>query len=221
MERIQIAGVHDLQEAMLLVQCGVRQLGFPLCLDVHEQDLSDVEVREIGLSLPGEVEKVVITYLDRAELILALCEKVGMRMVQIHGNMNTREGSILRKRDPGLGIIKSLIVRENNLEALMATMEVWTPLVDAFITDTFDPLTRASGATGKTHDWEISRTLVEHARKPVFLAGGLNPENVGPAIRRVRPWGVDCHTGVEGPDGRKDPNLVRSFVAGAERAFRV
>jgi len=220
MERIQIAGVHDLQEAMLLVQCGVHQLGFPLCLDVHEQDLSDVEAREVGLSLPEEVEKVVITYLDCAELILALCEKVGMRMVQIHGKMNIREGSILRKRDPGLGIIKSLIIRENNLEALMATMEAWTPLVDAFITDTFDPVTGASGATGKTHEWEVSRALVEHAGKPVFLAGGLNPGNVGRAIRKVRPWGVDCHTGVEGLDGRKDPALVRSFIAEAERAFR-
>lgn len=220
MERIQIAGVHDLREAALLVQCGVRQLGFPLCLDVHEQDLSDAEAREIGLSLPVEVEKVVITYLDRAETILELCKKTGMVIVQIHGDISLREGSRLREMAPGLGIIKSLIVRGNNLEALIAAAKAWAPLADAFITDTFDPETGASGATGKIHDWEVSRVLAEHAEKPVFLAGGLNPDNVGRAIRKVRPWGVDCHTSVEGPDGRKDPDLVRSFIAEAERAFR-
>ncbi len=220
MERIQIAGIHDLAEAALLVRCGARQLGFPLCLNVHRQDLSDVEAREIGLSLPRDVKQVVITYLDRAESILDLCQKVQMRMVQIHGAMNIREGAKLRSADPGLGIIKSLIVRESNLEELIAEAEAWTPLVDAFITDTFDSATGASGATGKTHDWEISRVLADRTRKPVFLAGGLNPGNVGRAIRKVRPWGVDCHTGVEGPDGRKDPHLVRSFIAEAERAFR-
>ena len=91
--------------------------------------------------------------------------------------------------------------------------------VDAFITDTFDPVTGASGATGKTHDWEISRRIVEHSRHPVILAGGLTPENVGDAIRLVRPAGVDVHTGVEDDQGRKDRRRVEAFVTRARDAF--
>jgi len=91
--------------------------------------------------------------------------------------------------------------------------------VDAFITDTFDPATGASGATGKTHDWTVSRRLVERSPKPVILAGGLTPGNVRNAIRKVRPAGVDVHTGVEGSDGRKRRDLVRTFVAEARAGF--
>jgi len=94
-----------------------------------------------------------------------------------------------------------------------------SPLVDAFITDTFDPATGASGATGRTHDWNISRRLVEISRRPVLLAGGLAPDNVAEAIRRVRPAGVDSHTGVEDSAGRKDRDKVSRFVAEARRAL--
>lgn len=202
------------------MRAGVRQLGFPLRLNIHEEDCTDDEAREISLSLPPEIGKVVITYLDRAEEIAALCCKVRMPIVQIHGEIQIHELSLLREMSPGLAIIKSLIVREDNLDELIAIAESLSPLVDAFITDTFDPMTGASGATGKIHNWDISRALVEHAPQPVILAGGLNHQNVGGAIRVVRPWGVDCHTGVEGSHGRKDPELVRAFVIQAEKAFR-
>jgi phosphoribosylanthranilate isomerase len=219
MERIQIAGIHDLKEADCCLRAGVRQLGFPLRLNIHEEDCTDDEAREICLSLPLAIEKVVITYLDRAEEIAALCRKVGMPIVQIHGEIETRELLLLRERVPGLAIIKSLIVRENNLDELIAIAKSLASLVDAFITDTFDPMTGASGATGKIHNWAISRALVEYFPKPVILAGGLTPGNVASAIHLVRPWGVDCHTGVEGYDGRKDGELVRTFVMEAEKAF--
>ena len=88
-----------------------------------------------------------------------------------------------------------------------------------FITDTFDPATGASGATGKTHDWTVSRKLVELSPKPVILAGGLNPSNVYEAIRIVRPAGVDVHTGVEDSSGRKSRSLIEAFVNEAARGF--
>ena len=102
---------------------------------------------------------------------------------------------------------------------LEAEVTAFAPHVDGFITDTFDPATGASGATGKTHDRAVSRRLVELSPRPVILAGGLTPENVGRAIRTVRPAGVDVHTGVEDRNGRKDPRRVRAFVAEAEEAF--
>jgi phosphoribosylanthranilate isomerase len=70
------------------------------------------------------------------------------------------------------------------------------------------------------HDWKISRLLADCSPKPLILAGGLGPENVRQAILEVRPAGVDSHTGVEGPDGRKDEGRVRAFVTEARAAFR-
>ena len=91
--------------------------------------------------------------------------------------------------------------------------------MDLFITDTFNPSTGASGATGKTHDWKISRKLVEISSKPVILAGGLNPSNVKQAILQIKPAGIDVHTGVESSNGRKDYNLVKNFILQAKQAF--
>jgi phosphoribosylanthranilate isomerase len=91
--------------------------------------------------------------------------------------------------------------------------------VDSFITDTFDPAMGASGATGKVHDWQISRRLVASSAKPFILAGGLNAGNVHQAIRTVRPAGVDVHTGIEGRDGRKRYDLTRRFVEEAQVGF--
>ena len=93
--------------------------------------------------------------------------------------------------------------------------------------ETADYLMLESGAKGvpfaggETHDWLVSRLIVERSRIPVILAGGLSPENVGQAIATVRPWGVDSftHTDIAGQRGRKDPLRVRSFVANALRAF--
>ena len=219
MERIQIAGIHDLKEAHCCLEAGVRQLGFPLRLDVHEEDCTVEDAREICLYLPPDIEKAVITYLDHAEDIVTLCRRAGMSIVQIHGEIHTRELLRLKAIAPDLIIIKSLVVKGENREALLAAVSRWSALVDAFITDTFDPLTGASGATGKIHNWAVSRALVEHSIKPVILAGGLTPANVASAIHMVRPWGVDCHTGVEGHDDRKDGELVRAFVREAEKAF--
>ena len=93
------------------------------------------------------------------------------------------------------------------------------PLVDGFITDTYAPETGASGATGRTHDWTVSRGLVQLSPKPVILAGGLTPTNVRQAIAEVRPAGVDVHTGVEDASGRKDRAKVLAFVAESMAGF--
>jgi phosphoribosylanthranilate isomerase len=123
--------------------------------------------------------------------------------------------------DPSLTVIKSLVVGVRDDKALEAMVSELSPLVDAFITDTFDPKTGASGATGKTHDWRVSRRLVELSHRPIILAGGLTPENVKRAILEVRPAGVDSHTGVEDSSGRKSREKVQKFVAEAREAFEL
>lgn len=93
------------------------------------------------------------------------------------------------------------------------------PLVDAFITDTFDPKTGATGATGMLHDWSVSARIARSVSKPLILAGGLNPTNVYEAIMQVRPAAVDSHTGVEDSAKAKSRSLTSRFLSEARRAF--
>lgn len=217
---IQIAGVIDQVEADLLVRHGATLLGFPLRLTVHREDLSEEAAAAIIRQLPPSCGGVLITYLDRADAILKFCRQLGLRHVQLHGDLSPKEAARLREGDADLFVIKSLVVRASNLEQLEAEVRQLGPWVDAFITDTFDPRTGASGATGRTHDWSVSGALVKLSPHPVILAGGLRPDNVHDAILRVRPAGVDVHTGVEAPDGRKDDRLVARFIEEAQRGFR-
>lgn len=216
---VQIAGVMDQAEADLLMACGADLLGFPLRLAVHKEDLPEAEAGKIIRRLPPSCPGVIITYLEKAEEILAFCRALGARHIQLHGGLSTGDAARLRERDPGLFVIKSLVVRSGNEAQLEADVRRLEPHVNAFITDTFDPSTGASGATGKTHDWRVSTDLVRASARPVILAGGLTPDNVYEAVLRVRPAGVDAHTGVEGPDGRKVEARVRRFVSEARRAF--
>lgn len=218
---IQIAGIIDEDEARILVACGVKFIGFPLKLSTNGEELSENMAANIIRNLPTAVNGVLITYLRDATDISGLCRFLGTNIVQVHGEIGESELSKLRRIAPALAIIKSLIVKDHNIAELEDKMKSFSPYVDAFITDTFDPATGAYGATGKTHDWEVSRQLVGTSKRPIILAGGLNPENVQGAILRVKPSGVDAHTGVELKDGRKSPELVKGFISQAKRAFEL
>ena len=216
---IHAAGIIDAAEAELLIDCGFNHLGFPLELDHHAEDLSRSEAAAIVAKLSDQARFFLITHLSRAGEIRDLCRHLGVDMVQLHGEVGMEQFEMLWAGEEHLRVIKSLIVDGDNFEALADQVKRFAPVVDAFITDTFDAATGASGATGKTHDWEISRKLVEFSPKPVILAGGLNAENVGQAIARVRPAGVDVHTSIESADGRKSHELAVRFVAQARAAF--
>lgn len=216
---VQVAGVHDYPEARLLIAAGVRMIGFPLRLPVHREDLSEAEAAAVIRRIPPGVTPVLITYLPTAREIDTLATFLKVPAIQLHGGITPAELQKLRAARADYLLIKSLVVRGNNLPELEEQVRQYTPFVDAFITDTFDPETGAEGATGKIHDWKISRKLVESSPLPVILAGGLTPENVAEAIRTVRPAGVDVHTGVEGRDGRKSEKLVRRFLQNARKIF--
>jgi phosphoribosylanthranilate isomerase len=222
---IQIAGVIDQKEADMLVEAGATHLGFPLRLPVHKEDLSEAEAAEIIKNMPRHKHAVLVTYLDNAQEIIAFCDNLNVGIVQCHGPISVDELRAIKTMASELVIFKSLVIRldQPNLDRLKQDVEHLSPFVDVFITDTFDPDTGASGATGKTHDWSTSHELTRLAGKhgrPLILAGGLNPENVYDRIVKVRPAGVDSHPGVEGPDGRKDPEKVRKFVLEARRGFQ-
>jgi phosphoribosylanthranilate isomerase len=218
---IQIAGIIDAAEAEMLQQCGVHYLGFPLRLPVHREDLTEETAATIIKSLAPPLFGVLITYLNEAREIAEFCNALGTGIVQLHGDIEREELRRLKTIVPNLTVIKSLVIGMRDDKALEATVGELSPFVDAFITDTFDPKTGASGATGRTHDWRVSRRLVELAPRPVILAGGLTPDNVKGAILEVQPAGVDSHTGVEDSSGRKSREKVLKFMAEANEAFKI
>jgi phosphoribosylanthranilate isomerase len=216
---VQIAGVVDAEDAALIVECGADFLGFPLGPGVLRGDCSEETAARIIETLPPEVEPVLITYLTGPREVAALARRIGAPWVQLHGEIEPQAVSELRRNAPELRLAKSLIVRDGCTPALEQALEDFAPHVEAFLTDTYDASTGASGATGRTHDWGISRSLATISPRPLVLAGGLTPENVERAIFEVGPAAVDAHTGVEGADGRKSHDLVSRFVAEARAAF--
>jgi len=220
MERlIQIAGISNQAEADLLIECGFKYLGFPLRLPVNKEDLSEKEAAEIIESLPNEVRGVLITYQNNADEIIEFCNKMHSNIIQLHGSIERSELQKIKDSHPEIKIFKSLVISGENTNKLEQMINELSDFCDAFITDTFDPRTGASGATGKTHDWNISKKFVEVSPIPVILAGGLTPKNVREAIEFVKPFGVDSHTGVEDDNGRKTKDLLKLFYSEAQKGF--
>lgn len=207
----------------MLAACGVTHAGLPLRLDFHAPDVDEDQARGIVAGLAGLCKTVCITYQADAAGTLELCRFLGVDGVQLHGPFPLAELRALREAAPGLFVIKSLVIGRvggrGGEAALLEDARAAAPFVDAFLTDTFDPATGASGATGKAHDWAISRRLAETLPRPLILAGGLHPGNVAAAIAAVHPAGVDAHTGLEDATGAKDEGLVRRFVAEARAAW--
>jgi phosphoribosylanthranilate isomerase len=142
--------------------------------------------------------------------VVPLARAIGVQTVQLHARARPEEMTAMRAAMPGLKLILAVNVTGDEAIAEAATL---APHADALILDTYDPATGRHGATGRTHDWSISRRIVALLDTPVILAGGLTPANVRHAIAAVRPWGVDVHTGVERTDGSTDHTLMRAFVA--------
>jgi phosphoribosylanthranilate isomerase len=216
MVRVQIAGVSSLEEALAAEQAGADALGFTVRLPngLHD-DLTEAKARSIIAALPPFIASVAITYVETPREAVDLCRYLGVAALQLHGPFPTQELPLIRAALPHLKLIRAVHVTGPGALAQARALE---RRVDALILDTYDPTTGRHGATGQTHDWSISRQIVDHIRTPVILAGGLTPDNVAEAIRIVQPWAVDVHTGIERADGTRDFSAIGAFVARAKAA---
>lgn len=216
---VQVAGIIDEAEAQMLCEAGVDWLGFPLRLPSGKDDITEHDATKAIAGLPAPHQGVLISYLTDAAEVAGFCHELGVRAVQLHGDVEDEQLRILKDIAPELYVLKSLVVRSDNAKELLAQVDRTADVVDMFITDTFDPRTGAKGATGLLHDWSVSAELVARSPKPLMMAGGLSPDNVADAIMQVRPAAVDAHSLLEGADGRKDAVKVRDFVTRARAAF--
>ncbi len=215
--RVQVAGLSDPSDVAFAFASGVDAVGFTVGLPGGPHDgLTEDRVGEIVRDLPPFLATVLITYVADFPGLLELVQRCRTPILQAHGDHDPEVLLRLRRRLPHLKILKSVNVPDGAAaEEVVDEARGWVGVADALLLDSTDPATGSLGATGRTHDWAISRRVVGEVPLPVLLAGGLTPGNVGRAVREVRPWGVDVHTGVE-VEGRLDRDLLRSFVREAK-----
>jgi phosphoribosylanthranilate isomerase len=140
----------------------------------------------------------------------------GVQTVQIVGHIPPTESASLAELLPHIRRVQVIHVEDTSALDLIP---VYAPHVHAFLLDSGRPGAAVAelGGTGRVHDWQISAAFVKPSPRPVFLAGGLTPDNVGEAIRMARPFGVDLCSGLR-PKGPLDDALLADFVAAVREA---
>jgi phosphoribosylanthranilate isomerase len=217
--KVQVAGVSSLEEALFCRSVGVDAVGLTLELPSGIHDgLTTERAASMVEQLPRDLLVVLITYLDTADAAARLARRITADAVQFHGGISEQQLRLFKRLCPSLKTIGRVTVAD--ADAIGEAERFRPPLWDALILDSLDAETGRVGATGRLHDWSISSRIVEAARVPVILAGGLNPENVAAAIRAVRPHGVDAHTGLEEADGTRSFEKIRAFAQTALAASR-
>ncbi len=209
MTLVKICGIRTLDEANSAIDSGADALGFHVELEHSRCPIDPVSAAKIIGALPAKVSSVVVTTLDNADAIINTADKTGTSTVQLQADVSADVIRELKKRRPHLKVWRAVHVMD---DSAMSNVKKYENLVDRILLDSMDKKTGARGGTGRTHDWTVSRKVVESASVPVILAGGLNPENVAEAVRSVKPYMVDVESGVSNPDGTKDIEKVKLFV---------
>lgn len=206
--RVKICGVRCFADLQVVLAAGADGVGFILSARHRTEDEVSPELAaELVAAMPPFITSVMVTHLQEAAPIAAVALRVRPTTLQLHDTMPPGVIEALRATLPGIKLIQAIHVLSDSAIAEAVALE---PLVDALLLDsrTADRI----GGTGQTHDWSISRRIVEACTKPVILAGGLTPANLASALASVRPAGVDVNSGVENPAGDKDPDRVHAFV---------
>lgn len=212
---VKVCGIQTLEEAQIVADSGADYMGFLLGLTHLAEDKTTPEMaaRIINNLRHTSIKPVMVTHLLDAQSISEIAEHTGVKAIQIHDDLSDDGIKLLRKNHPSLTLIKAVHVEDETTTA-KAMHYAHMPELDILLLDS--RTTNRLGGTGKTHDWNISKDIVGACKKPVWLAGGLNPENVADAVGKVCPAGVDANSGLEAPDGTKSKEKIEAFVKNAK-----
>ncbi|PLX89467.1 MAG: phosphoribosylanthranilate isomerase [Desulfuromonas sp.] len=196
MTRIKICGITNSEDALQAAACGADALGF-VFFAKSPRCVTPEQAREIITGLPPLLTTVGLFVNAAPQTIRDTAAYCGLDRVQLHGD-ETPADCLL----PPLRVIKALRVRD---EQSLARADEYP---GALLLDAWSD--QAYGGTGHVFDWQLACALA--ARRPIVLAGGLNPENVAEAVTRVKPYAVDVSSGVELSPGRKNHAKVAEFI---------
>lgn len=201
MVRVKICGIRSWEEAQAAVEAGAHALGFVFA--PSRRRIQPEVAREIIKRLPPFITAVGVFVNEPRARLLAIASFCRLQVLQLHG-----EEPPEYCRGLTYPLIKAIRVRDGEVLDLIPRYPVEAILLDSYVPG-------CSGGTGQTFNWEIAQEAAA-AGRPLVLAGGLTPENVGEAIRQVRPYAVDVSSGVE-TGGRKDPVKMACFIEAVVR----
>lgn len=200
--KVKICGITNLPDARAAVDAGADALGFVF----YEQSPRYVSLRvaaEIARQLPPFILKVGVFVNVPEELVFNAIAQCSLNLLQFHGEETPEYCT-------SFGIMSMKAFRIRNAKSLLALPDYKT---EAWLLDAYTPNNR--GGTGAKFNWDWAVEAQKFGR-PIFLAGGLTPDNVADAVRRVKPFGVDVSSGVESAPGKKDYDKVRAFIRAAK-----
>ena len=201
--KVKICGITNLEDALFAAGCGADALGF-VFYSKSPRSITPDKAAAIIAKLPPFITTVGVFVNEVTGKMMKILEMTGIKALQLHGEESPAACVIWRP------VIKSFRIKDmSDLKALRQY-----PGVAAYLMDSYSEA--EYGGTGRIFNWDIA--VEAKALGRIILAGGLTPENIEEAVRRVRPYAVDVSSGVEAEKGRKDLKKVREFI---ERAKRV
>jgi len=200
--RIKICGITNLADAQAAVEAGADALGF-IFYEKSPRFISLKTAAEISKQLPPFVMRVGVFVNAPEDFVLRAIAECNLTMLQFHGDEPPEFCTQF-----GLMSMKAFRIRDAETLKLIPNYQTDAYLLDAFSSTTL-------GGTGEKFDWELA-VEAQKFGKPIFLAGGLTPENVTEAVKKVQPFGVDVSSGVELSPGKKDHAKVKAFIAAAK-----
>ena len=212
---VKICCINDVAESRMAVSYGVAAVGLVAYMPTGPGIIDERMIARIAAQMPPNIGTFLLTSETDPAAIARQALAGGVNTVQICDRLAEGAHQQLRKLVRSVALVQVVHVLDDDSyhEALHVA-----PKFDALLLDSGNPYAaeRILGGTGQTHDWDISRRIVRDVETPVFLAGGLNADNVAAAIREVRPYGVDVCTGV-----RTSRRLDRSKLVAFLEAVRI
>jgi phosphoribosylanthranilate isomerase len=210
--RIKICCIQSEGEARLAIAHGADALGLVGTMPSGPGPIDDELIARVAAQVPPPVATFLLTSETDADAIIAHARRCRTNTLQLVDRVADEVYPTLRQALPGIKLVQVIHVAGDDAvaEAVAAALHV-----DALLLDSGQPhaAIKVLGGTGRTHDWAVSRRIVEAVACPVFLAGGLRADNVAAAIATVRPFGVDVCTGVRRADYSLDAEKLEAFVA--------
>ena len=208
--RIKICCISSPDEAALAIKEGADALGLVGHMPSGPGVIDDDLISDIVDTVPPPVSTFLLTSETKAEAIVHHARRCRADTLQLVDEVDADACPIIRAALPSRRLVQVIHVEDQtSVRAAVSAAE----LVDALLLDSGKPSAEIKelGGTGRTHDWAISKAIVDACSCPVFLAGGLTPDNVREAIQAVEPFGVDLCSGVR-TDGCLDAEKLRAFV---------
>jgi len=202
--KIKICGITGAADGLTAAEAGVDMIGL-MFAEKSPRLISLPTAKEISRALPPFVLKVGVFLNPPEDLVMRAIGECGLSLLQFHGDETPEFCTQF-----GLMCIKAFGIRD--VESLKAIPHYPT---DAYLLDAFSP--EARGGTGEKFSWDLAVEAKKFG-KPIFLAGGLTPQNVAEAVRKVQPFAVDVSSGVESAPGKKDRRKIRDFIASVREA---